>query len=49
MYWKSFNTQGVYPYLFCGASGGFFGGASSTLEAFDPFTGRWLFTYTKHA
>ncbi len=46
MYWKSFNTQGVYPYLFCGVSGGFFGGASSTLEAFDPFTGRWLFTYT---
>ncbi|MCW3984316.1 MAG: PQQ-binding-like beta-propeller repeat protein [Candidatus Bathyarchaeota archaeon] len=47
MYWKSFNTQGVYPYLFCATSSGFFGfGASTTLEAFDPFTGRWLFTYT---
>ncbi|HSV48994.1 MAG TPA: PQQ-binding-like beta-propeller repeat protein [Candidatus Acidoferrales bacterium] len=46
MYWKSFNTQGVHAYLFCGISGGFFGGASSTLEAFDPYTGRWLFTYT---
>ncbi|MGE5555327.1 MAG: PQQ-binding-like beta-propeller repeat protein [Methanocella sp.] len=46
MYWKSFNTQGVHAYLFCGVSGGFFGGASSTLEAFDPYTGRWLFTYT---
>jgi hypothetical protein len=45
MYWKSFNTQGVYPILFCGVSGGFFGGASSTLEAFDPYTGRWLFEY----
>ena len=46
MYWKSFNTQGVHAYLFCGISGGFFGGGSSTLEAFDPYTGRWLFTYT---
>jgi outer membrane protein assembly factor BamB len=46
MYWKSFNTQGVYPFLFCAISGGFFGAASSTLEAFDPYTGRWLFTYT---
>ena len=47
MYWKSFNTQGVYPYLFCATSAGFFGfGASTTLEAFDPFSGRWLFTYT---
>ncbi|MCL5877355.1 MAG: PQQ-binding-like beta-propeller repeat protein [Candidatus Bathyarchaeota archaeon] len=47
MYWKSFNTQGVYPYLFCATSSGFFGfGGSTTLDAFDPFTGRWLFTYT---
>ena len=45
MYWKSYNTQGVYPILFCGVSGGFFGGASTTLEAFDPYTGRWLFEY----
>ncbi len=47
MYWKSFNTQGVYPFLFCGTDAGFFGfGGSTTLEAFDPYTGRWLFTYT---
>ncbi len=46
MFWDSFNTEGVYPYLFAGVSGGFFGGASSTLEAFDPYTGRWLFTFT---
>ncbi len=45
MYWKSFNTQGVYPYLYCGVSGGFFGGASSTIDAFDPYTGRWLFEF----
>lgn len=45
MYWKSFNTQGVYPFLFCAVSGGFFGAASSTIDAFDPYTGRWLFQY----
>ena len=45
MYWKSFNTQGVYPFLFCAVSGGFFGAPSSTIDAFDPYTGRWLFQY----
>ncbi len=45
MYWKSFNTQGVYPVLFCAESAGFFSTGSSTLEAFDPYTGRWLFEY----
>ena len=46
MYWKSFNTQGVHAYLWAGVSGGFFGAAPTTLEAFDPYTGRWLFTFT---
>jgi hypothetical protein len=46
MYWKSFNTQGVHAYLWAAISGGFFGAASTTLEAFDPYTGRWLFTFT---
>jgi hypothetical protein len=46
MYWKSFNTQGVHAYLWAGVSGGFFGAASSRLEAFDPYTGRWLFSFT---
>ncbi len=45
MYWKSFNTQGVYPILFCTESAGFFASAPSILEAFDPYTGRWLFEY----
>ncbi len=45
MYWKSFNTQGVYPYLYCAVSGGFFGGSSTTIDAFDPYTGRWLFEF----
>jgi len=46
MYWKSFNTQGVHAYLYCGTSSGMFAAASSTLEVFDPFTGRWLFRFT---
>ena len=45
MYWKSFNTQGVHAYLWAGVSGGFFGAAPTTWEAFDPYTGRWLFTF----
>ena len=45
MYWKSFNTQGVHAYMWAGTSGGFFGAAPTSLEAFDPYTGRWLFTF----
>ena len=45
MYWKSYNTQGAYPFLFCAVGGGFFSAGSTTIDAFDPYTGRWLFQY----
>ncbi len=35
-YWDSFNAHGTHAYLFC-TSG-------SNWHAFDPLTGRWLFT-----
>ena len=35
-YWSSFNAHGTHSYVF-GTSG-------STWDAFDPLTGRWLFT-----
>jgi hypothetical protein len=37
-YWDSFNAHGTQAYLWC-TSG-------STWHAFDPLTGRWLFTMT---
>jgi hypothetical protein len=36
-YWDSFNAHGTQAYLYC-TSG-------STWHAFDPLTGRWLFTF----
>ena len=36
-YWDSFNAHGTHAYLF-GTSG-------SSWHAFDPLTGRWLFTF----
>lgn len=36
-YWDSFNAHGTHAYLFC-TSG-------SNWHAFDPLTGRWLFTF----
>ena len=37
-YWDSYNQHSVYPYLW--ATSG------STWHAFDPFTGRWMYTMT---
>ncbi len=43
--WDSFNAHGTHAYLFCAESVGFFAfGATPDWHAFDPFTGRWLFT-----
>jgi len=43
--WDSFNAHGTHAYLFAVTSAGFFGmGGSPDWHAFDPLTGRWLFT-----
>jgi hypothetical protein len=45
-YWDSFNSHGTHTYLICSSSqGGFFSSAPSAWHAFDPLTGRWLWTW----
>ncbi|PVX26359.1 MAG: hypothetical protein CW691_01670, partial [Candidatus Bathyarchaeum sp.] len=41
-YWDSYNYHGVFDFLWTTESGGF--GQPQTWHAFDPFTGRWVYT-----
>ncbi|MCW4054762.1 MAG: PQQ-like beta-propeller repeat protein, partial [Candidatus Bathyarchaeota archaeon] len=43
-YWNSFNTHGTHAYLWAWEDPGFFGFAPTTWHAFDPLTGRWIYT-----
>ena len=45
-YWKSFNTEGTYAFIWATQDTGFFGSGSSSWHAFDPLTGRWVYTMT---
>jgi outer membrane protein assembly factor BamB len=47
MVWQSFNTQGAFAYLWTTEDPGplgMFGPPPTTWHAFDPFTGRWIYT-----
>ena len=41
-YWDSYNYHGVFDFLWATESAGFFG--PTNWHAFDPFTGRWVYT-----
>jgi len=43
-YWDSFNAHGTHAYLWATEDVGFFGFAPTTWHAFDPLTGRWVYT-----
>jgi outer membrane protein assembly factor BamB len=44
-YFDSFNYHGVFSYLWATeGGGGFFGGGSTNWHAFDPFSGRWVYS-----
>ena len=42
-YFEGFNYHGVFSYLY-GTSGGGWGGGPASWHAFDPFSGRYVFT-----
>ncbi len=42
-YWDSYNYHGVFDYLIGTESAGFFG--PTNWHGFDPFTGRWIWTF----
>ncbi|MBA7673974.1 hypothetical protein ES703_82181 [subsurface metagenome] len=41
-YWDSYNYHGVFDFLWATQSGGW--GQPTDWHAFDPFTGRWVYT-----
>ena len=42
-YWDSYNYHGVFDFLWATESAGFFG--PTNWHAFDPYTGRWVYSY----
>ena len=43
MYWDTYDFHGVYDYLWVQVGGGFFDPTPPTWQAFDPFTGDWVY------
>jgi hypothetical protein len=42
-FWKTYDNQGVYDYLWATEGGGFFAPSPAIWHAFDPFTGDWVY------
>jgi hypothetical protein len=44
MFWQTYDNQGIYDYLWASTGGGFFAPSPTTMYAFDPFTGDYVYT-----